>query len=47
MEEGRLMGYCETSPNNPPTPSEIVIALLAAAWTALGPIIALKVGGLI
>lgn len=37
----------ETSPNEPITPSEIVIALLAAAWIALGPIIALKVGGVI
>ena len=42
-----MMCDCETSPNNPPTPSEIVIALLAAAWIALGPIIALKVGGVL
>ena len=41
------MGYCETSQNEPITSSEIVIALLSAAWIALGPIIALKVGGVL
>lgn len=41
------MGYCETSQNEPITPSEIVIALLSVAWIALGPIIALKVGGVL
>ena len=41
------MGYFEKSQNEPITPSEIVIALLSVAWTALGPIIALKVGGVL
>ena len=38
---------CETSPNDPPTPSEIVVSLLAASWIAFGPIVALKVGGVL
>ena len=37
----------ETNKNNPLTPSEIVIALIVTSWIALGPIIALKVGGVI
>lgn len=38
---------CETNRNDPPTPSEIVVSLLAASWVALGPIVALKVGGVL
>lgn len=41
------MDCCETNRNDPPTPSEIVVSLLAASWVALGPIVALKVGGVL
>ena len=41
------MASREVNPNEPIKPSEIVIALLSAAWIALGPIIALKVGGVL
>ena len=42
-----MMCDFETSQNEPITPSEIVISLLSAAWIAFGPIIALKVGGVL